>query len=246
VPRCLLNVQGKIDVSMVKGIILDCGDVILHAPDHKWWPPPFVVSVLERWGIDFDANSVAPIMQKISRLLDDSHHLHTSPEAETGQFRKYYRVALRELGAENPDDALIEELVKLQSDPEWYVVYDESEPVLRKLKAMGYKLQMLSNSFLYLKEIMRAKGLDKYFDGMTISAYVGIMKPDDRIYQAAIEETGLPVENLLYIDDIPGFVEKAMSLGLQGLVLDRSKTCTLGEIPIIKSLTELLDILPGL
>ncbi len=241
-----MSVPDKIDVSRVKGIILDCGDVILHAPDHKWWPPPFVISVLEKWGIDFDANSVAPIMQKISRLLDESHHLHTSHEAETQQFRKYYRVALRELGVENPDDALIEELVTLQSDPGWYIVYDETEPVLRKLKAMGYRLQMLSNSFLYLKDIMHVKGLDKYFDGMTISASIGVMKPDDRIFHAAIDQTGLPVENLLYIDDIPRFAEKAVALGIQALVLDRSQTCTLGEVPIIKSLTELLDMLPNL
>ena len=241
-----MSVPGKIDVSRVKGIILDCGDVILHAPDHKWWPPPFVVSVLEKWGIEFAANSIAPIMRKMSRLLNESHHLHTSPEAETEQFRKYYRIALGELGYDNPDDGLIEELVRLQSDPEWYIVYDETEPVLRKIKDMGYKLQMLSNSFLYLREIMRVKGLDKYFDGMTISAYIGMMKPDDRIYQAAIQEINMPVENLLFIDDLPEYVEKAISLGLQGCVLDRSQTCTLGEIPMIKSLTELLDILPGL
>ena len=235
----------KIDASRVKGILIDCGDVILHAPGNRWWPPPFVAPVLEKWSIEIEANDVAPGMRKMSRLLDENHHLHTSTEAENEQFRKYSRFALVELGHDDPDDALIEELVRLQSDPEWYIVYEETEPVMMELNARGYILHMLSNSFRYLKDIMRVKGLDKYFDGMTISAYVGCMKPDDRIFQAAIDAIGLPAGDLLYIDDIPRYVEKAASLGMQGLILDRSQACSLEKMPIIKSLNELLDLLPG-
>ncbi len=232
-----------IDTSRIKAVILDCGDVILHAPEHRWWPPPFVDSVLDRWGIDVNEADVESVMRKVSRLLDESHHLHTSAEAETGQFRKYYSYALHELGYSSPDDALIEELVRLQSDPAWYIVYDETVPVLAELKRRGYILHMLSNSFRYLDELMKVKGLDEYFDGMTISAFIGCMKPDERIYKSAIDSIGLPAGNLLYVDDIAPYVEKSIALGMQGVVLDRDGSCAEDDIPTIHSLYDLLDIL---
>jgi HAD superfamily hydrolase (TIGR01509 family) len=231
------------DKALVKAVVLDCGDVILHAPEHRWWPPPFFDSVLAGWGIDVDPADVASVMRKVSRLLDESHHLHTSAEAEDEQFRKYYRYALRELGHSSPDDALIDELVRLQSDPAWYIVYDETVPVLAELKRRGYILHMLSNSFRYLDELMRVKGLDKYFDGMTISAFIGCMKPDERIYTYAIDSIGLPVGNLLYVDDIAPYVEKGIALGMQGLVLNRADHSIDYAIPTIHSLYDLLDIL---
>ena len=236
----------KIDPSKIKGIILDCGDVILHAPDHRWWPPPYMNRILDEWDIDIDPGAIPPVMRTISRLLDESHHLHTSIDAENEQLRKHFRLALDMLGYPSPDEALIDELLRMQSDPEWYIVYDETVPVLRELKSRGYHLHMLSNSFRYLEGIMRIKGLDKYFDGMTISAAVGCMKPDDRIYKAALDAIPIPPENLLYIDDIPQYVLKAVSLGMQGLVLDRFNSPPAHDLPSINSLRQLLNFLPSI
>jgi len=236
----------KIDSSKIKGVVLDCGDVILHAPEHRWWPPPYMNQILAEWGINVNPPDIHPVMRAISRLLDESHHLHTSIEAENEQFRKHFRLALEMLGYPSPDEALIEALVRMQSDPEWYIVYDETEPVLRELKSRGYHLHMLSNSFRYLEGIMRIKGLDKYFDGMTISAFEGHMKPDDRIYLAALDSIRIPSENLLYIDDIPPYVLKGMSFGMQGLVLDRFDRKRTDGVSYINSLMELLNILPSI
>ena len=234
-----------VDVSLVKAIVLDCGDVILHASEHQWWPPPFITGTLAKWGIAVEPDDVASVMQKVKYLLDSSHHMHTSPEAEAAQFRKYYLHALAELGHASPDDALIDELVRLQSDPEWHIVYDETRPVLAELKRRGYILHMLSNSFRYLADLMKQKELDIYFDGMTISAFVGCMKPDERIFAAAINSIGLPAGNLLYVDDIARYVHKGIALGMQGLVLDRSGGRIDDDIPTIHSLKELLTLLPG-
>jgi len=236
----------KIDPSKIKGVILDCGDVILHAPDHRWWPPPYMNRILVEWGIIIDPGAIPPVMRTISRLLDESHHLHTSIDAENEQFRAHFRLALEMLGSPSPDEALIEELIRMQSDPEWYIVYDETVPVLRELKSRGYHLHMLSNSFRYLEGIMRIKGLDKYFDGMTISAVVGHMKPDDRIYKAALDAIPIPPENLLYIDDIPYYVLKGISLGMQGLVLDRFNRPPTDGVSSINSLPQLLNILASI
>jgi HAD superfamily hydrolase (TIGR01509 family) len=185
-------------------------------------------------------------MQEISNLLDENHHLHTSIEAENEQFRKYFRLALEMLGHHSPDDALIEELVRKQADPEWYLVYDETIPVLDELRKRGYIIHMLSNSFLYLEDIMRVKGLDGYFDGWTISARVGCMKPDDRIFQAAFDSMGIPPENMLYVDDIASFVLKGISLGMQGFVMDRFDRQKVDGAPTISNLRELLNLLPSI
>ncbi len=183
-------------------------------------------------------------MREISGMLDASHHMHTSAKAEDEQFRKHFRLGLEMLGVSNPDGRLIDELVRRQSEPEWYIVYDETIPVLEELRKRGYILHMLSNSFRYLEDIMRIKGLDIYFDGMTISAFVGWMKPDDRIFRAAIDSIGLPPERMLYIDDIAPYVMKGMSFGMQGLLLDRFGRPPLDGISSIGCLRDLLEKLP--
>jgi HAD superfamily hydrolase (TIGR01509 family) len=48
------------------------------------------------------------------------------------------------------------------------------------------------------------------------SADTGVMKPDPRQYRTLLELLGLPPQQVLYVDDEPGYAAAAASLGMEG------------------------------
>ena len=54
------------------------------------------------------------------------------------------------------------------------------------------------------------------FDGVVVSGQEGLVKPDPRIYQVAIQRFGLDPERTFYVDDRQENVDAANALGLRG------------------------------
>ena len=71
----------------------------------------------------------------------------------------------------------------------------------KKLKAQNYNIYVLSNmakaTYAYLKSIE----FFKLCDGIVISAYENVKKPDERIFKILLERYNLKAEECLFIDD---------------------------------------------
>ena len=52
---------------------------------------------------------------------------------------------------------------------------------------------------------------------MVISAEVGLIKPDPRIYRLALAKLGARPEESVFIDDVPANVDAARSAGMVGI-----------------------------
>jgi epoxide hydrolase-like predicted phosphatase len=82
-----------------------------------------------------------------------------------------------------------------------------------------YKTALLSNSSIdYLSRIIARHELESLFDAMTISAEVGIIKPDPRIFEHVLDKLGVRAEEAVFIDDNPRNAEAASRLGIKGIV----------------------------
>jgi len=94
---------------------------------------------------------------------------------------------------------------------------EEMERLIKKLKK-NYKLILLSNTdeihFAYIKN--KYKILD-IFDGFVLSYKVGYTKPSPLIYLHAIKKVKTFPIQMLYIDDIPGFVKVAKLFGIKSI-----------------------------
>ncbi|WP_033213582.1 HAD family hydrolase [Kitasatospora phosalacinea] len=75
---------------------------------------------------------------------------------------------------------------------------------------------LVSNGTDRLESDLAALGLDAAVDAVVNSARVGAAKPDPRIYLAAAERAGTPVERCLFVDDTAGHVAAAAALGMHG------------------------------
>lgn len=88
--------------------------------------------------------------------------------------------------------------------------------VIRRAKAAGVKTGLLSNSWgakTYPQDL-----LDELFDVLVISGELGCRKPEQRIYDIAVERMGLPADQLVFVDDLPGNLKPARAMGIHTIV----------------------------
>jgi putative hydrolase of the HAD superfamily len=92
-------------------------------------------------------------------------------------------------------------------------------PLLDELRRRGFPLLLLSNTNETHIRCVRSNFdiLDR-LDRCVLSYEVGAMKPDPRIYAAAISASGFAAEECFYTDDIPAYVEQGRAAGLQAEV----------------------------
>lgn len=88
--------------------------------------------------------------------------------------------------------------------------------ILRGLKRAGYPLYGLSNWSAEKFPLIR----DEYpffalFDGIVLSGEVKLAKPDPRIFELLLQQTGFPAQECLFIDDSETNIRAARALGFQ-------------------------------
>ena len=79
------------------------------------------------------------------------------------------------------------------------------------------KVCLISNAWSGLRTFVTRQKLDDVFDAMVISAEVGLIKPDPRIYRLALAKLGARPEESVFIDDVPANVDAARSAGMVGI-----------------------------
>lgn len=94
-----------------------------------------------------------------------------------------------------------------------------SAAILSSLKERGYSVYLLSNYPAWLFELHSA-GFDfmPYVDGMVVSSYVKVMKPDPAIYNLLLEKYSLDPAECVFLDDRKVNTEAAEQLGIRSIV----------------------------
>jgi HAD superfamily hydrolase (TIGR01509 family) len=109
----------------------------------------------------------------------------------------------------------------------WNIIFEEDIEVnnaILYLKNKGYPVFLLSNTNeLHFSYIMERYPIVHSLDEWILSYEVSAKKPKQKIYDAIFERTDAARSEVLYIDDIPEYVEAAKSYGLQGLVFKNAK-----------------------
>jgi putative hydrolase of the HAD superfamily len=77
---------------------------------------------------------------------------------------------------------------------------------------------LVTNCTTRLESDLEELGVTGSFDALFSSARLGFAKPDARIFRAAAERLGARLDECIFIDDKPAFVEAARALGLAGIL----------------------------
>jgi len=109
----------------------------------------------------------------------------------------------------------------------WNIIFQEDLEVneaILYLKSKGYPVFLLSNTTeLHFSYIMERYPIVHSLDEWILSYEVGAKKPKQKIYDAIFEKTDAVRNEVLYVDDIPAYVEAAKTYGIQGLHFKNAK-----------------------
>jgi putative hydrolase of the HAD superfamily len=106
--------------------------------------------------------------------------------------------------------------------------YPEMIELIRQLKAKyGLKIIVLSNEARELNaHRIRTFKLHEFVDAFVSSCFVHLHKPDEAIFQMALDIAQTPARQIIYIENTPMFIQIAEGLGIHGILhTDYKSTC---------------------
>ncbi|OLY80508.1 Haloacid dehalogenase-like hydrolase domain-containing protein 3 [Smittium mucronatum] len=130
-------------------------------------------------------------------------------------------------------DEATDELMKAYSSSIGYVVYPDTVSTIPKLKELGYKIGVVSNSDTRTPLVLKDMNLLSYFDFVIDSASFGVEKPSPEIFNIAMQKIlnidgkGIDKSRVLHVgDNLKKDFFGALSFGFNAALL-----CRPGETP---------------
>ena len=185
---------------MIRNIVFDVGNVLVR------WDPLGIVQAA--YGLEGEAAE-----SKREAIFGTSDHFRALNRGEmTVEETKAAYVAegvLDEKEAHALFAALFESLTPVPG----------TEELMVRLKNAGFGIYALTDNVheivAYLKE---TRSFWPHFQGAAVSADIGCLKPDPRIYLHLLETHGLEPEATVFFDDLPGNVAGAKEHGMHAFV----------------------------
>ena len=180
------------------------------------------------------------VARKQSKEMQDEFWTVSSLEKEREYMNKYHIEFLKFLNI-TYNKELVEKLTKLRMEAD-YFVKDGVKQALETL-SKKYRLGVLTNAMPSRRyHELKLDNIDKYFEHIVISREVGSFKPDHKIYEVAIERSGLSPEDILFIDDKVKYLDGAVAAGIKNVLLMKHKEET-DKYPMVSNLLELEQML---
>lgn len=99
-------------------------------------------------------------------------------------------------------------------------IRDEVVERCRAYRGLGLKTGLLTNNAKEFETFWRPLlPLEELFDDIVDSSFVGLRKPDPRIYELALERLGVAAEDSVFIDDAAGNVAGARAVGMRAVLI---------------------------
>ena len=151
------------------------------------------------------------------RFLDNDHLIKTV-EAEIKNFMDYYSIISDQLDlglSEKERDQIARDRACNMKN---YIPYPGITEVLGTL-SKTHKLGIISDTWPSIEPQLEHIGVSQYLSFTTFSCFVGVFKPDKRIYLDALNKCGVPAEETVFIDDVVRNLDGAAALGITPILI---------------------------
>ena len=185
----------------IRAVLFDFGGVLYRTPDRRW---------MKKWqkllGLDKDE-----VISSIVSSQDDSPYLQAVMEGRIPESEIWER-----MGRRWKLSPLLVRWLRRSSFSRQRLNHDVAE-FLASLRP-EYRTGILSNAGSDARSMFTSIfGFDRLVDEMIISAEEGIVKPDERIYQIALDKLGVEPQETVFLDDLRVNVEAARQLGIKAV-----------------------------
>jgi len=245
-----------------KALFLDVGWTLIH-PERSLWEA--LADVAGQAGIPMSAGDceagIYPLWQgmqerAVSAFRADAEY-SDSEEEFVALFRQLGEIVLAGAGVTDPSGEVVEHFMEWMADWDRWHVFAEVPEVLASFKNQGYILAAVSNATPDLSEFLDHLGLARFFDVILASAAEGIKKPDRRLFERAMERTGVGPGEAFHVGDLPlEDVLGARNVGVPVALIHRGPMSLFPSFPpelppaaagtpVLSDLTELPALLGG-
>ena len=151
------------------------------------------------------------------------HHLEGRDADSLALLRDGCAAALHEaLGEPSIERAVVRQAML---DSIVFDAYADAARALHALRAGGLRLVVCSNWDCSLPEALAQAGLYHLVDAIITSAVVGAAKPDERIFEAALDAAGCSAGEAVHVgDSLDADVAGALTAGVAAVLIDRDGT----------------------
>ena len=180
-----------------KAIFFDVGYTLDYPASGDWM---FTNKFYELAGEEYYKHSEAEIKSARKRSFEylENNHLVMNVEEEYKQFAFFYGEISRYLNL-GLNELQIREISHDRTfNMKNYVSYPDVAEVLETL-SKTHKLGVISDTWPSIEQQLQSLGLRNYFSVSTYSCFLGIFKPDERMYLDALEKMGFPAEDTVFI-----------------------------------------------
>jgi putative hydrolase of the HAD superfamily len=89
----------------------------------------------------------------------------------------------------------------------------------------AHKTGLITNAWGDMRSYLGREKVTGAFDVLIVSAEVGVLKPQSRIYELALAQADVTAQEAIFVDDTVVNVEAAAKLGMTGILFkDREQT----------------------
>jgi putative hydrolase of the HAD superfamily len=223
----------------IQTVFLDAGGVLVNP---NW---SRVSEALARHGVILPPASLAAAEPHAKKRLDTGETIKATNDQQRGW--TYFNLVLTEAGIPLSDAtaaALAELHAYHQTYNLWETIPDEVLPSLAALRALGFRLVVLSNANGTLHRAFDRIGLTRSFDVIFDSFNEGVEKPDPRFFHLALQRSGADAATTMHVGDLYHVdVAGARAAGLTPALLDVGGLYPDCDCLRVRSLTELVDAL---
>jgi len=199
---------------LIKAVIFDFGGVLMRTESQE-----------PRQKL---ARQVGLSVQELYHLIFDSEESHLVQLGRLSPEVHWQRVGGR-LG-KSPEEMLAFRRQMFAAD----VLDRDLVYYIRRLRG-AYKTALLSNASARLAAMLRDElHIDDCFDVITISAQVGLMKPDPDIYKLTLDRLQVAPPEAIFVDDAPVNVAAAAVLGMHAILFTGREALLTELQPLLK------------
>jgi len=177
------------------------------------------------------------------RLENFKSPIRERPEKEKLETYKGYGIRiLRNVEPPPTPDQALQMLAKAFPRGFKFVAFDDALPILKALKEKGLKISLISNIGQEIDSYCTELGFDPYLDFKVTSFEVGYDKPHPKIFQLALQRTGVSAHEAVFIgDQYEQDIKGARGVGIKPMLIDRKGSSNTCDCIVIHNLCEVIE-----
>jgi FMN phosphatase YigB (HAD superfamily)/aminoglycoside phosphotransferase (APT) family kinase protein len=160
------------------------------------------------------------------------------PSMQTGKITEdeFWNIFLTKSGVKNVDIDYAKKLWR-----KYQLIYQDALDLIIKIRNYYPIFACTNNGKEWVNYFKEKYHLDSYFDEIINSADVGVGKPEKKIFDIVIQQTGFASSEIVFIDDSLNLVQAAQDIGLHAIKFESTKQLE-SDLKKIGVNTEVLDI----